>query len=281
MIKNMNEILLAASKASKEQLHGYVHQQKEVELIGEENLLAEEVDWSKKNTGSYSNKKIPDWNTRDFLAYCYSKYRSITGQNWPISYRGAQEGLKLMQEQLKSAFGEWPSSRLTKLYIDWFFAEQAESLIASYSMLSFKMLRNEYRVTEFFEFCKEQRIEIKTQVRPVKETATESCSNEKALSTAAAQSVDSVLASHGVLACYQWLRKQGENDAQTSIKKICSAVKENMNPEQMDKLFMVTEKFGPYPSNMKKEFSELLKALAKATSEPFTLISVEYIDEPK
>lgn len=281
MIKNMDEILSAASKASKEQLHGYSYTQKEVELVGEQRLEAEEVNWNARGGPGYATKKVSEWNKPDMLRYCLAHYVNLTGQRWSISYGGAQEGIKLMQEGLKRVFGEWPSNRLTKYYLDWFFSERAESLIASYGYLGFKMLRYDRNIEDFAKFCSEQNVQLETQERNVEVVEPESSLTEDAMQSTMRQGIGSFLCSYGLFICYYWLRNKENNDKSLSISKICQSVLDLMNKQGVDQLFTQTENLGPYPSDMKKEFSELIETLARSTGEPFTLIAAEYTDAPQ
>lgn len=275
----MDDILSAAKKASKEQLNGYSYSQKEVELVGTGKLEAEEVGWSTASASAYTRKSVSDWNARDMLSYCFIKYKNLIGQNWPVSYGGAQESLKLTQEELKKSIGEWPSNALTKFYIDWFFREKAEDLIAKNNFLAFKMLRYENIVHDFIKFCREQNLSFKTKERIEKNTYKPVVHmTEEGMRLSMEKGIVSFLSSYGIFICYQWLKNKENQDKNTSINKICQSVIEYMIKENVDELFTLSERLGPYPSVMKPEFTELMELLAKNTGEPFTLITAEYKD---
>lgn len=277
MIKNMDEMLSAATKASKEQLGGYSCSKKEVELIGTGKLEAEEVGWLSGSSSAYTRKMVSDWNSRDMLSYCFFKYKSLTGNNWSISYAGAQESLKLTQEEIKKLIGEWPSNKLTKFYIDWFFREKAEEFIASNSFLSFKMLRYGNVVHDFIRFCQKENLSFKTKEKITDKTICQT--SEECMSASMKNGINHFLLNYGIFICYQWLKNKENYDKKTSIKKISQSVIEYMTKESVDELFALSEKLGPYPSDMKQEFTELTEQLAKDTGEPFTLLTVEYKDE--
>ena len=282
-MNNMDQILSAASKASREQLSEYNHTQKEIELVGEEKLEAEEVGWGAKKTPGYIKKKVSEWGNREIVAYCFAQHRSFTGKSWHISYMGAQEGVKLTQEVLKRFFGEWPSYRVTKYYIDWFFREQAEYLIGNYGIITFKMMRHENSVKKFVEFCQDQNIELKTKDKH--KAVDNSCSNismdEDKMKKIMDKGITPFLNTYGLFICYHWLKNKDNHDKEMLINKISKSVLGIIDNNRIDDLFALTEKLGPYPFSMKKEFSDLLETLARLTGEPFTLISVEYINEPK
>lgn len=280
MLQGMDDILSAASKDSKDQLRGYEFEQKEVELIGDESLIAKEVGWKSSSGCKYLSKPVSDWGVRDILSYCYAKYRELTGEVWPISYRGGQEGILKVQESLKDFFGEWPSSKLTKLYIDYFFSEKAEAMIASYSSITFKMLRYDQNLSNFMTTINELNIGVETKNK--KKNIDDNISEKEVDMNGLRQNdVFKFIDQYGIFVSYIWFRKKDSMSEDESIKEIKKHTNRIIDLSGIDVMYDKAEKMGPYHVNMKREFKNLLTELSKSTGKSFMLISAEHTNEPK
>jgi hypothetical protein len=271
MIKGMDDILSAASDASREQLGKVTKTIKQVELVGEENLFANTVGWDKAKP--YASKEAKDWTNRDLLAYAFDVYRSKTGQCMNIAYRSAQEEVLKLQEGMKRFFHEWPSPKFTKLYIDWFYNEPFEMLLSTYGRVTMKMMRHDIQLSTFKDFINDNQISIKSKT---KTDSNDIADSQEEMRELIDSNLSHFLERYGLFVCYQWLRKIERLSSIGCLQRLSSPTMELVAAKKTDSLIDVTEGYGPYPEAMKGEFEELTTALSKSSGASFSLISVEY-----
>lgn len=255
----LHGILSIASEQTKKQLGDTNNQRKELDLIGEESLDPNEVGWKPKSRSRFRSKPVSEWGLRDISSYLYSLYLQLTGERWELGYNIINEGIKKAQESIRDEFGEWPSSKLTKAYFDWFFSDTAPGLIANYGCISCKMLRNPHSIRKFHDYLLANNIQLSSVIQSENSVDKNDISNP-------------ALLSQGFIKAY--LNSPSDEYYAELLKLIKTAVDKG----QFDDICDTAEENGPYPSSKRKDIQNLMKRLSADVGRSFMFLSLTYYE---
>ena len=221
-----------------------------LELIGEDKGT-EYVDYDKLPlgrgfTGKIYEKKLRDWNSRDFVEYTYGLYWEKFRRNWGLRVPAACIKIKEVMDKLFPLFG-CQDNLILRDYIFFCFENYIDRIMRERGKFYFDQLKENNLLESFYNIYNYKLSFQKEKEREENERKDEELLTNKTLKQVYLLDENEFICNYGIIIAINWFcltEGLGRRDALLKVFEIC---KDLYDENLFSKIKESTKKWSPYP----------------------------------
>lgn len=277
----MDDLLTDAIREVRSHIQPISTDKSSIEIVNND-IFVEWHDIPDSNKTKYPRENIDEWTNRDLYYYIKQKaIGSFGAENFASSLARGQTDLQELNLKIKTLLKSQANPKTMKMFIDWYFDNQAQNTYERYSCFKIRFLLWERTLANFVSYYKgingsPMPVVVESEIRQIDDECSKGI--EK-FNEAFKASKTSLLLFGGILGTIQYLmlqKKFSETDATQYVTSGCIDLCKR-SPKIFDSIKIATENRNPYPDWCKIEsLTSVLCSLDKATGKPYSSIQIEF-----
>ena len=255
---------------------------KELEIVESSALTWKTISGTKTTSRKftpYTQKKLEEWNTTDFVRYFKKLFLEKTGAEFDASVPAGALGMQRMRDCFTKLLGRQPSPSEVKQYLEWFTDNQLMLVISKFNCFKTSFLYFEPAVTKFIE-------QVLNARRPQREIGIDSNAADTNIFTSSMMysvckaDKENFVKRYGLVLSTIWLIKKEHLTESDAVKEVSDIAAKLADRGEFEAIMKSTLRNNPYPLWCNFHSLEpMLVDLTNRTGEFFNLLSPRFMED--